>query len=69
MIRTLADVLARVRAPSRSCAVIRTGPAGATAASTVACTSTRRLAVSTSAGLANTSDRNTSGTTRNVTSR
>jgi hypothetical protein len=69
VIRTRAEVLPSVRAPSCSRAVIRTGPAGTTAASTVACTSTRRLAVSTSAGRANTSDKNTSGTTRSVTSR
>ncbi len=66
VIRARADALPRMRDPSSSCAVIRTGPAGTTAASTVACISTRRLAVSTSAGRENTSDRKTSGTTRRV---
>ena len=66
---TKAALVASVRGPSSSSAVTRTGPAGGVAASIVAWTCTARSGVSTLTGFANTSDTNTSGTTRSMTSR
>ena len=61
---------ARVRVPSARSTVSPTLPAGTTAASTVACTTTcRALASSTFTGLANTSARKICGTARRLTSR
>ena len=69
VIVTGAEAAATTWDPSSSFALIRTGPLGTTAASIVACTRTLRSRLSTLTGLTNTSERNTSGTTRSVASR
>ncbi len=67
--RTVRVAAASLLGPSSSSAVTSAGESGAAAASMVTCTSTRRPAVSTSAGQANTSARKTCGTTRSAASR
>ena len=69
VIVTRDDAMAMTLVPSRSSALIWTGPLGTAAASIVASIRTLRSRRSTLTGLTNTSERNTSGTTRSVASR